>query len=86
MTQSCDIVIDNDFNLSEFAAIFFICLSGVEILNKAITKLVSKGTSTWRTILIEISISNIRITDCTVRTNLLRVNCHISATCLSIHV
>lgn len=38
---------------------------GVEILNKAINKLTSKG-GTWRTILIEISVSNIRITDCTV--------------------
>ena len=42
---------------------FFIL--GVDILNKAINKLTSRG-SVWRTILIEISVSNIRITDCTV--------------------
>ena len=39
---------------------------GMDILNKAINKLTSKG-DTWKTILIEISVSNIRITDCTVR-------------------
>ena len=46
--------------------------SGVEILNKAISKLTSKGggVSGWRTILIEISVSNIRITDCTVSCSL----------------
>lgn len=38
--------------------------TGVEILNKAINKLTSKG-GVWKTILIEISVSNIRITDCT---------------------
>lgn len=38
---------------------------GMEILNKAINKLTSKG-GTWRTILIEVSVSNIRITDCAV--------------------
>ncbi|XP_078369271.1 uncharacterized protein LOC144653202 isoform X2 [Oculina patagonica] len=38
--------------------------TGVEVLNKAISKLTSKGGSTWKTILIEISVSNIRITDC----------------------
>ena len=45
---------------------------GVEILNKAISKLTSKGggVSGWRTILIEISVSNIRITDCTVSCSL----------------
>ena len=42
---------------------FFIL--GVDILNKAINKLTSRG-GVWRTILIEISVSNIRITDCTV--------------------
>ncbi|CAH3148912.1 unnamed protein product [Porites lobata] len=38
--------------------------TGVDILNKAINKLTSRG-GVWRTILIEISVSNIRITDCT---------------------
>ena len=42
---------------------FFIL--GVDILNKAISKLTSRG-GVWRTILIEISVSNIRVTDCTV--------------------
>ncbi|XP_029206013.2 uncharacterized protein LOC114969842 isoform X3 [Acropora millepora] len=37
--------------------------TGVEILNKAINKLTSKG-GIWRTILIEISVSHIKITDC----------------------
>ena len=56
----------NKIDVSDRSFVF----SGVEILNKAINKLTSKG-SAWRTILIEISVSNIRITDCTVRRCLL---------------
>lgn len=41
--------------------------TGVEVLNKAISKVTNKAGSAsgWKTILIEISVSNIRITDCT---------------------
>ena len=57
-----------------FHGVFHFCsfFLGVEILNKAISKLTSKGggVSGWRTILIEISVSNIRITDCTVSCSL----------------
>lgn len=58
-----------------FSMVFFTFVPfflGVEILNKAISKLTSKGggVSGWRTILIEISVSNIRITDCTVSCSL----------------